>query len=586
MPSDLSHSYINGLFYKWKIPKYNLSEISYLAIDLQVNHTVASLLYARGYKTAKLAHQFLFPIHDNDIYHPKELLNSTKAVLRIKEAIQKKEKILIAGDYDVDGITSTSLMVMGIRELGGDVNFFLPHRVHDGYGLSVKTIEKAKNSGFTLVITVDNGISAYDALKKASELNLDVIVTDHHQPPNPLPTGAFCIVNPHLKNCTYPFKELAGVGVAFKIISYIFEIYGKELTSKMYELFLLGTVADVVPLIDENRYLVAKILHLINQSSSFALNVLKDNAKFDHQKLLQAVDIGFSLAPQLNALGRLEDPRKGVLFFLEDREEIICNIGKYLLDLNTSRKNIERKIIDEIEKDLSLKKEKIKTSYCLVLTNKNWPLGIVGLIASRLVNLYGMPTAILHETEESLLKGSLRSIPECDLFLCLKGIPNEILINFGGHKGAAGITLKKENLDKFIYYFEEEVKKQCTKEDLEPKIIVDSILNAEEISDKLWTDLSLLEPFGASNATPIFLISNIILTEDPQIIKELHTKIKINGKYKSIPIVFFNRPDIYSKLIEKSKEHNKIIHIIGKLTQNSWNNKKNIEMIGIDLSIS
>lgn len=577
-----SYSYIQGLSHIWKIPSFPKHEICSLAIDLHLNPTIAALLYARGYKTSKDAHNFLFPIYDNQIYHPKYMKNATTAALRIQKAILNKEKILIAGDYDVDGITSTSLAMKALLNLGANVNFFLPDRKIDGYGLSVKTIKRAKQHGYKLIITVDNGISAFDALKEAKLLDIDVVVTDHHQPPNPMPEGAFCIVNPHQEGCDYPFKELAGVGVSFKLMTYLYEIFEKPFPQELYELFLLGTIADVVPLIDENRFLVATILKDVNKKNSPAILTLKKNAKLESSKHLTSTDIGFSLTPQLNALGRLENPRSGVLFFLSKEEEELSSIGYHLWEINNKRKVIEKKLLETAEELIQKEKYDHKKNGCLVLSGNDWNPGIVGLVAAKLVQKYGVPVAILHETNDGFLKGSLRSIPECDLYECLKNLPKELLINYGGHMGAAGITIKKSDITKFRELFGKEVKKICCEEDLQPKIKADGVLDVNEISDKLWQEMSLLEPFGAHNQQPTFYLSSVYLTEEPQLIKDLHTKIKLASTHKPISVVFFNRPDIYTILTTQKISH---IDIIGKLTQNTWNNKTTIEIIGLDIAI-
>ncbi len=570
---------IEGMKYTWHNPyNYNnIYQISELAAQLNISNPIATLLYNKGYKTKEEALLFLFPIYDNKIYDPKIMHGAELSSIRILKAIKNKEKILICGDYDVDGITSTSLLLYALLELKADVNFFLPNRVYDGYGLSVKTIEKAKKSGYQLLITVDNGTCAFEALLKAKELNLDVIITDHHQPKE-YPDGALHLVNPHQKECKYPFKELAGVGVIFKVVTLIYDLLNIQIPYKIYELFLLGTIADMVPLIDENRYWIKYSLEKLKNNYSNTITLLKKNAKLPENKILTSQDIAFSLAPQINALGRLDDPRNGVLFFIQEDISILEAISSQLLHFNAERKKKEKESIDSILLEIEQDKTHPHDFGCIIKSNKNFPVGIIGLIAAKLNQQYYVPTCILTENN-NILKGSCRSIPKCNLFEILNKIDPKLLISFGGHKAAAGVSLKKENLLNFSNSFSKEIFSICTKNDFQQKIIIDSFLELDEINLKLWQDLMLLEPFGMDNHIPVFCINDIVVS-DVKIIKEIHIKIIVSSLEKKIPVIFFNRLDIITKIKINHK-----ISLLAKIVQNIWNDKINIELQGIDIKI-
>jgi len=326
---------VQGEKYLWQLPEVEKEMILNCARDLNIAMPIAQTLIARGLDNLKDINNFLFSSYEKDVPHASLMRDANKAVDRILLAIKNEEKILIAGDYDVDGITSSGMMIMCLSKLGAKINFFLPNRARDGYGLAEKTVVRAADNNYKVIITVDNGITAFGPAKKAKELGIDLIITDHHRSHDELP-DAFAIVDPNQKDCEYPYKHLAGVGVSFKILALLYEKLNKKMPSKIYELLLLGTVADVVPLVGENRFWVRECLNYVNKNKSeesFSLKVLKQNGKFAKQELT-STDIGFLLTPQINALGRLEDARDGVKFLIGSNEQETVQIGKVLLELN------------------------------------------------------------------------------------------------------------------------------------------------------------------------------------------------------------------------------------------------------------
>ena len=293
------------------------------------------------------------------------LKDAQKSVERIVQAIDAGEKILVFGDYDVDGITSSAMMMICLLPLGAQVNFFLPHRVRDGYGLSVKGIERAARNGYKFVITVDNGITAFEPAKRAKELGIDLIITDHHRAHDHVP-DAYAVVNPNQPDCSYPFKTLAGVGVGFKLLSLLYELKGLSMPPKAYELLLLGTIADVVPLLGENRFWVRYGLSYVNKFESLSLQVLKQNGKVT-KPIISATDIGFSITPQINALGRLEDARQGVKFLIGTNMQEVREVGTILRELNDARKDIERGIVEQVQAEIEQKKIDLDVENCIVV---------------------------------------------------------------------------------------------------------------------------------------------------------------------------------------------------------------------------
>ncbi len=393
----------HGAKYLWRMPDGDDQRIAHIAATYNISIPIAHTLYTRGFQEHDQINSFLFSSFEKDVSHPSQMKDAQKAVDRILYAISNKEPILLFGDYDVDGITSTALMMIGLLPLGAHVNFYLPHRVRDGYGISSKIVERAAQNGYKVIITVDNGITAFEPALKAKEFGIDLIITDHHRPHDAVP-DSYALVNPNQNDCSYPFKDLAGVGVAFKVLSLLYEQKGMEMPAKVYELLLLGTIADVVPLLGENRYWVRHGLHYINTVESLSLKTLKQNGKVTKQ-FVSSLDIGFSIAPQINALGRLQDPRQGVKFLIGADKGEVQEVGRILLELNEARKEIERSILLDVKKQITESGIDLDVSNVVIASSKNWQPGVIGLVASRLVGEYGKQTLLFHDTNSGFLKG-------------------------------------------------------------------------------------------------------------------------------------------------------------------------------------
>lgn len=567
-----------GEKYFWKLPEYDQAKILSIASSYNLSLPVAQTLLSRGINTPELIDEYLFSSFEKDVAHPSLMKDMQKSVDRIMQAIKNKEKILVFGDYDVDGITSSAMMMQCLLPLGADINFFLPHRVKDGYGISSKIVQRAAENNYKVIITVDNGITAFEPAQKAKECGVDLIITDHHRPHDKVP-DAFAIVNPNQDDCAYPFKVLAGVGVTFKLLSLIYEQNNVTLPEKAYELLLLGTIADVVPLTGENRFWVRYGLQYVNKVQSQSFKVLKQNGKLTKNRI-SSTDIGFSVTPQINALGRLEDPRQGVKFLIGSDEHEVQQVGKVLFELNQARKDIERSIFDDVEAEIQAGNIDPKKENIIIAASKKWQPGVIGLVASRIVSKYGKPTILLHLTKDGLAKGSCRSIPEFNMFNGLQA-SKDLLKTFGGHSLAAGLALPVDNIAALKNNLEKLIAEQLTPEDLQQKIVLDAQVNLSDLTHKFMADMQHLEPFGNENACPYFYLKDVVLVQEPRLLKDLHVKCQVFADGVIKPLMFFNRPELFKKLIAQGQEP---FDVAAQVVENHWNGRVNIELNGLDIA--
>jgi len=574
----MQQTMIQGKKYLWKLPQTDHDIVLRVAADYNLSFPLAQTLVARGFTDKKEIQDFLLVSKDISVHDPGLMKDAKKAVARILQAIEKKEKILIFGDYDVDGITSSSLVMIAMKPLGADINFFLPNRSRDGYGLSTKIVERAAANGYTVIMTVDNGTTAFEQSARAKELGIDVIITDHHKPHGKIP-DVYALVNPHQEDCLYPYKHFAGVGVAFKLMSLLYQEKGLELPDKVIELLLLGTVADVVPLTGENRYWVRHGLAHVNKIESHALKVLKQNNKFAKPSI-SSLDIGFTITPQINALGRLDDPRQGVKFLIGGDLQETDRIGKVLWQLNQARKEIEKTIFEEVKAKIDSNAIDLSKDTVIIAASENWQTGVIGLVASRLVSAYGKPTLLFHLTKDGLAKGSCRSIPEFSIFDGL--VESESLIKtFGGHAQAAGLAIKVENLEQLKINLEKKIARELTPDDLLQKLRIDAEAKLPDFSNKFIADMAHLEPFGHQNAQPYFYIKDVVLVQRPTLMKDLHVKCVVFADGVVKPLVFFNRPELFELLVHQADE---TFDIVAQVMQNYWNGKCTVELQGVDIA--
>lgn len=571
---------ITGLKYRWKLKVTDEELINNISKTHNLSRPVAHLLFSRGYHDHDQIRSFLFSSFEQDVANPALLKGAIAAADRIIQAMERNEKILIFGDYDVDGITSSGLMMLAMLPLKANINFFLPNRKRDGYGLSSKIVKKAKEHGYSLIITVDNGITAFQPAQDAHDLGIDLIITDHHRPHGQTPI-ALAIVNPQQEDCTYPFKHFAGVGVIFKLITLIYERLNQTLPDKIYELLMLGTVADVVPLLGENRFWVRHGLAKTNKQRSFAMSVLAQNTGLK-KEAINSTDIGFMITPQINALGRLDDPRDGVKFLISSEYPEVERIGCILKKMNEDRKRIERSIYESIEEAIGSKQINLDVENTIIAGHKDWQAGVIGLVAGKLMHNFGRPTLLFHLTDEGIAKGSCRSIPEFNIFNALESC-KDLLLSFGGHSFAAGLSLRQEHIPELKQRLELAIATQLTAQDLQPKIELDAHLELPDINNRFMHDLSYLEPFGHKNAQPTFFIKHVTMLGQPQMLKDKHVKCSVFADGVIKPVIFFNRPELFELLTTMG---DRPFHLAGQVLKNEWEGITRIELQGLDIAVN
>jgi len=571
--------FLRGSKYLWCLPHAEGRDVARVASTYNLPMPIAQTLIARGFDSKEKIDSFLFSSLEKDVGDPATMSGASEAVDRIEQAIVAGEQILVFGDYDVDGVTSAALMLVALLPLGAKVNFFLPHRMRDGYGLSTKIVERAARNDYKLIVTVDNGIAAFEPAVRARELGVDLIITDHHRPHDELP-DACAVVNPAQEGCSYVFKQLAGVGVTFKVLSLLYAGRGLQLPPKVYELLLLGTIADVVPLLGENRFWVRYGLNLVNRAESLSLTTLKQNGRVGGRSL-SSTDVAFSIAPQINALGRLEDARQAVKFLIGSDRREIEEVGRVLFELNEARKQIERSVLADVVAEIEAGRIDLNKENVIVAASGSWPPGVIGLAASRLVSAYSRPAILLHATKDGMLKGSCRSIPEFDIFEALQA-SSGLLKKFGGHAAAAGLSLKAENLPKLKEALEQRVAEQLTPFDLQPKLQLDARAQLADFGRGFMSSMELLEPFGSQNAVPAFCVEDVTMVSAPQLLKDAHVKTSIFADGVIKPLIFFNRPDLFQVLRVQAEEP---FTVAVQVHENHWNGKVNVELTGLDIRL-
>lgn len=570
---------VQGAKYLWLLPPEEPpSNFLDLAAACNLSIPIIQTLAHRGFLSKEEIDSHLFMFDKQELAHPSLLADATRAVNRIRKAIEQSEKILIFGDYDVDGITATAMMMMCLLHVGATVNFYLPNRISEGYGLSAEAVKKAAHNGYSLIITVDNGITAFNAALEAKKLGVDLIITDHHRPQESLPE-AYAIVNPLRKDCLYPCKVLAGVGVAFKVLSLLFQELNRSMPDKAYELLALGTIADVVPLKEENRLWVRQGLYHINNTSNLYFSLLKNNSNVAKENLT-SLDIGFLIAPQINALGRLSDPRKAIAFLIGSDRALIQEVARLLFELNEKRKEAERSILSDIQTAIIEKRIDPVGEHIIMAAHQSWPVGIIGLVASRLVSLYGKPTILFHYGADGKARGSARSIKAFNLFKALQE-NQDILDHFGGHAAAAGLSLPVEKIPVLKERLEESVAKELTPFDLSQKLILDAHVNLPELTKKFVSDMNNMEPFGNENEQPLFYFRQVVQLQQPQLLKGHHVKCHIFEQGIVKPVIFFNRPELFDLLVAQKDEP---FDLAAYVVENHWNGRVTIELQGMDIA--
>lgn len=566
--------------YQWIINKLE-ADWEKIKEEVKLPLPIIKILWQRGYQKKEEIENFLNPKAKN-LFLPSLLPDMEKAVERIKKAIQKQERILIFGDYDVDGITGTALLLSTLKKIGAYVNFYIPHREKEGYGLSDTAILYAKSHGYKLVITVDCGSNDFSLINFAKKLKLDVIVCDHHEVQKDF-NDAFAFINPKRKDSKYPFRELAGVGIVFKLSWALLQAFNlnKEDLIENLDLVCLGTICDIVPLIGENRILAKLGINYLNKRRRLGLNYLIKEAGLKNKEIT-SYDISFIIGPRLNAAGRITHAEKAVKLLTTNNEEEAKRLAEELEKDNKRRQLIEEKILKEAKE--IIKKEEKNRNPIILLGKEGWHEGVIGICASRIVEEFYKPT-ILFSLTENYAKGSGRSILHFPLFEVIKANP-QYLLKFGGHKYACGLFLKKKDLKNFEKSLIDYVEKNVNKEIYQRKLVIDCELNLKEINYELLNYLKKFEPFGIENPEPLFLTRNLEVVGFPRVVAKKHLKFKIRQKKEekeAWEVIAFNEAKGILKLAVGKEDY---LNLVYTFDEDSFFGKKKIVLYAKDIAIN
>ncbi|MGB4846059.1 MAG: single-stranded-DNA-specific exonuclease RecJ [Ferruginibacter sp.] len=561
---------------RWKILQADKTKTDALQQSLKINPALCQILTERGFDEFEKAKDYFRPALSN-LHDPWLMKDMDKAVERILAAFEKKEKILVFGDYDVDGTTSVACMYKFLCKIYEPalLDFYIPHRYREGYGVSKMGIDFAKENNFSLIISLDCGIKSVDLITYAKDTGIDFIVCDHHLPDKELPP-AVAILNPKQIDCTYPYKELCGCGVGFKLITAL--SVQLNIDEEHYHCYLdlvaVAIAADIVPMTGENRILAHYGLEKINSIPNAGIKALIFLGGL--QKKLSINNVVFVIAPRVNAAGRMDDAKKAVQLFVEDDYNKALEFAEMLHSDNTDRKEADSSITAEaleiINTDIALQNKKTT-----VVFRDHWHKGVVGIVASRLIETYYRPTVVLTQND-GIATGSARSVPGFNLYEAIHAC-REYLLGYGGHFAAAGLSLLPENIDPFTAKFEEVVSATIPEHLLIPEIIIDTEISFADLTQNFYSILCQMEPFGPENMRPVFVAKNVIDTGYSKIVKELHIRFVVKHDNFSFTGIGFN-------LAEKFELLKHPFDLVFTLDENEWNGNKSLQLKVIDLRSS
>jgi len=563
---------------RWHLLPKNEQVSRILIENLKINPSICSILVNRGIDSFEKAKAFFRPALDM-LHSPWLMKDMEKAVERIDKAIHSKEKILVFGDYDVDGTTAVASFYQFISTLHHKefTDFYIPNRYKEGYGISKAGIDFALQNGFKLIVCLDCGIKSVELIDYAKSVGIDFIVCDHHLPGTTLP-AAVAILNPKQIDCPYPFKELCGCGVGFKLMMALAEKYSLSPDSYLCYLDLLATAiaADIVPIIDENRIFAYYGLKKINENPSAGMKALMILGGI--KKAMSITNVVFVIAPRVNAAGRMDDARKAVLLFIEKDEQQAMYLAEQLQSDNSDRKETDTSITAEALEIINSDNSLMQNKSC-VLYREHWHKGVVGIVASRVIEHYYRPTIILTKSDE-VVTGSARSVKGFNLYEAVYEC-REYLLNFGGHFAAAGLSLLPQNVDAFSKKFNEVVSNTITDEMLIPEIVIDAEINLEEIKQSFYNIILQMEPYGPENMRPLFLAKNVSDTGYSKLLKDLHIKFDLIQNTSRIIGIGFNMAEKFEIIKSKSP-----FDIVFSLDENEWNGNTSIQLKIIDVKLS
>ncbi len=553
---------------KWEICEYDKELVEKVAKQNNLSELMATLLVNRGISTKEEIEVFLEPTR-NDFHDPFLMPDMKEAVNRIEQAIKDNEKIIIYGDYDVDGVTSITVLKKFLMDRGmTNVGYYIPKRLDEGYGLNKESVKKIAEEGYTLIITVDCGITGMEEIKYAYELGMEVIVTDHHEPLDEVPK-AVAVIDCKKKDNQYPFKGLAGVGVVFKLIQAISQRLNLEEKEylKYLDIVCIGTISDIVPLVDENRVISKLGLKLVAQTKNLGLkSLLEENV--GKNSSVNANTVSFGIAPRINACGRIGYEQDAVKLFMTQNILEAQNLTEQLNCYNKTRQEIEKNIFEEAKE--IIEKNNMQKKNTIVIGKEGWHHGVIGIVASKITELYFKPT-ILIGFENGIGKGSGRSVPGFDLHDALHRLGN-YLDKYGGHEMAVGVTVSQSNFDKFAEELEKRAQEFHT-EQLMPIISIDKEIAGKDLGIEMAEDLTKLEPYGTSNKVPLFLIKNLKIDSIRTLVEGKHLKLTLQDGNNIINAIGFNLGYHAENFLLGDK-----VDIIGMIEINVFGNNRNIQI--------
>jgi len=564
---------------RWKILNAPEEEVKQLQLSLKVSPLICKMLVQRGIRTFEEAKNYFRP-QLNQLHDPWLMKDMRRACNRIFEAFGKKEKILVFGDYDVDGTTAVACMYQFLQKnyIPSLVDFYIPHRYREGYGISKMGIDFAKENGFSLIISLDCGIKSVELIAYAKQLGIDFIVCDHHLPEAELPPSV-AILNPKQKDCAYPYKELCGCGVGFKLITALSAEL--QLPPEDYYCYLdlvaTAIAADIVPITGENRVLAFYGIKKVNENPGKGIKALIELSGVK-KTTLHITNLVFVIAPRVNAAGRMDDARKAVQMFIEEDYTKALAFAEMLHNDNTDRKEADSNITEEalalIEQDAVMVNRK-----STVVFQPHWHKGVVGIVASRLIEKYYRPTVVLTKSGE-LVAGSARSVAGFNLYEAIYAC-REHLLGYGGHFAAAGMTLLPEQVELFSQKFEEIIAATIPEHLLVPEIIIDAEIVFSDISQTLYNIITQMEPFGPDNMRPVFIARNVVDSGWSRIVKEEHVKFSLQQKDIVFSGIGFGMADKFHLLQSKHT-----LDVVFTLDENEWNGNKSLQLRIIDCRLS
>ncbi|WP_164491664.1 single-stranded-DNA-specific exonuclease RecJ [Staphylospora marina] len=556
---------------RWQLQDADQAMTDRLVQTLGIHPLVAAMLVSRGITTADEAKGFLNPRLE-DLPDPFLLDGMDKAVQRIRKAIASGEQILVYGDYDADGVCSTALLLLVLKRLGAVVDHYIPNRFREGYGIHGEALKTAKVRGISVVVSVDTGISAAMEAELAKELGLDLIITDHHEPPDVLP-DAYAVINPKKPGCPYPNKALAGVGVAFKLAS---ALLGHPPEEEM-DILALGTIADLVPLTGENRVFAAHGLKRMNLRRRTGIRALLDVAGIDGE--VTSGHVAFGLGPRINASGRLDSAELAVRLLLSEDPGEAELLARKLDEMNRKR----QELVEEMAAEAAAVVESDPETYrhAIVVAKEGWNVGVVGIVASRLVERFYRPSVVLGiDAETGKAKGSARSIAGFDMYGALTAC-KELLPHFGGHAMAAGMTLRSEDIGKLQAKLSEQVRLTMKPEDMIPMSRVEAVLSVDEVEHRLIEQIEALAPFGMGNPTPLFVLRDLRLAKMKVVgAQGNHLKLTVEAGGKWLDAVAFRMGELADDL-----SHGSRVELLGELSINEWNGNRKPQLLVRDLAV-